>query len=36
VVTVGLAHRHLGERLAGSQRAGVVLALGGAALISAG
>ena len=36
VVTVGLAHRHLGERLAGSQRLGVVLALGGAALISAG
>jgi drug/metabolite transporter (DMT)-like permease len=36
VVTVGLAHRHLGERLAGSQRAGVALALGGAALISAG
>lgn len=36
VVTVGLAHRHLGERLAGSQRVGVALALGGAALISAG
>jgi len=36
VVTVGLAHRRLGERLAGSQRIGVALALGGAALISAG
>ena len=36
VVTVGLAHRHLGERLAGPQRAGAALALAGAAAISAG
>jgi drug/metabolite transporter (DMT)-like permease len=36
VVTVGLAHRHLGERLTRPQRVGVALALGGAALISAG
>jgi drug/metabolite transporter (DMT)-like permease len=36
VVTVALAHRHLGERLAGPQRVGVVLALLGVGAISAG
>jgi drug/metabolite transporter (DMT)-like permease len=36
VVTVALAHRHLGERLAGPQRVGVALALLGVAAISAG
>lgn len=35
VITVGLAHRRLGERLGGSQRAGVVLALAGVVLITA-
>jgi drug/metabolite transporter (DMT)-like permease len=36
VVTVALAHRHLGERLAVPQRLGVVLALLGAGAITAG
>ena len=36
VVTVGLAHRRLGRAAGRLAAAGVVLALGGAALISAG
>lgn len=35
VITVALAHRRLGERLGGAQRAGVVLALAGVVLITA-
>lgn len=35
VITVALAHRRLGERLGGGQRAGVVLALAGVVLITA-
>ena len=36
IVTVMLAHVVIGERLRGAQLAGVVLALGGVALVTAG